>query len=190
MTVVRKKSKKSSTADLRSAMTKLIYLLQGQKEDEAVADLRIALSDIEKYQVESAEFQAALKLINEAFEGEHELNAYTYKRDKEDQWTEVEELYLASTSVLNLVRRLLNTQVNKKCELRQQSLRLAFCCTAQPFTTAIVYWVLATPPLQVFHGSGLTKAIQSLAFQHTGYLAWVGLEIIQVTPSLKSRSHR
>ena len=109
MTVVIKKSKKSSTADLRSAMTKLIYLLEGQKEDEAVADLRIALSDIEKYQVESAEFQAALKLIIEAFEGEHELNAYTYKRDKEDQWTEVEELYLASTSVLNLVRRLLKS---------------------------------------------------------------------------------
>ena len=106
MTVTKKKTRKTSTADLGSAMTKLIYLLEGQKEDEAVADLRIALADIQKHQLESAEFQAALNLIVEAFEGEHELNAYTYKRDKEDQWTEVEELYLASTSVLNIVRRL------------------------------------------------------------------------------------
>lgn len=109
MPVVRKKTKKSSAADLKSAMLKLIYLLEGQKEHDAVADLRIAITDIDKYQPQSAEFQAALQLIIEAFEGEHELNAYTFRRENDEKWSEVEELYLASTNVLNVVRRLLKT---------------------------------------------------------------------------------
>ena len=109
MTTVKTKSKKSSVGDLRSALVKLIYLLEGQQEKEAVMDLRIALSDIEKYVFGSAEFSAALNLIKEAFEGEHELNAYTFKREKEEEWSEVEELYLASTSVINIVRRLLTS---------------------------------------------------------------------------------
>jgi hypothetical protein len=109
MTSVRKKSKKSSVEDLRTALVKLIYLLEGQKEYEAVADLRIALSDVEKYVPGSAEFKAALNLIKAAFEGEHELNAYTFKRDKDAGWSEVEELFLASTSTINIVRRLLSS---------------------------------------------------------------------------------
>ena len=107
MTVVRKKSRQSSVEDLKVAINKLIYLLEGQGEDDAVKDLRIAARDLEQYQPGSGEFHSALGLITEAFEGEHELNAYTFKRDKQsDRWSEADELFLASTSVISLVRRL------------------------------------------------------------------------------------
>lgn len=110
MTVVRKKKKQSSVEDLKATLAKLIYLLEGQDEDAAVKDLKIAENDLNQYDADSAEFQAALGLIMEAFEGEHELVAYTFRRDnKKDephQWSEVEELYLASTSVINIVKRL------------------------------------------------------------------------------------
>ena len=50
----------------------------------------------------------ALHLLLECFEGDHELDAYTFQRSKgEDKWSEAAELYLASTSVKNLVKRLM-----------------------------------------------------------------------------------
>ena len=109
MTGVVKRSKSSSLDDLRKQLLSLIHLLEEQNEDAAVSDLRIALSDLQKYTPDSNESAAALALLLEAFEGEHELIAYTYKREKQEagQWTDIDRLYLASTGVLTLVKRLM-----------------------------------------------------------------------------------
>ena len=108
MTVVRKKSRSSSSEDLKAAMIRLTELLDGQKEQEAADDLRTFLRVLEENQPQSAEFQGALAKVVDAFEGDHELNAYTYKREKkDDSWSAADDLFLASTSVITLVRRLL-----------------------------------------------------------------------------------
>ena len=107
MAVVRKKDKQSSAKDLKTALNRLIGLLHEQGEDEAVSDLRIAMQNLMQYPHGSREFNSGLSLITEAFEGDHELKAYTFQRDKQnDQWSDADDLFLASTSVISLVRRL------------------------------------------------------------------------------------
>ena len=107
MTEVIKKNKQNSVHDLRKTLLNLIELLEGQDEQEAIADLKIALDDLAAHPQGSREYVAALNLIKEAFDGEHQLSAYTFPRkNREGQWGDVEELYLASTRVINLVRRL------------------------------------------------------------------------------------
>ena len=93
--------------ELATFLNRFIFLLEGQKEDEAVADLRIAVGDLQKYQIGSDEFKAALTIIINSYEGEHELSAYTHRREAADKgnWTEADELFLVSTKVLNLAQR-------------------------------------------------------------------------------------
>lgn len=106
MTVI-KRSKKASVDELVTSLNRFIFLLEGQKEDDAVADLRIACGDLQKFQIGSVEFKAAITLIIEAYEGDHELSAYTHRRENSDKgdWTVADELYLASTKVLNIAQR-------------------------------------------------------------------------------------
>ena len=107
MSSVLKKTKQSSVNDLVTALDKFMDLLKGQKELDAVADLKIVSADLQKYQPDDNEFQSAIKLLLEAYDGDHELRAYTLRRKKaDDDWTEAEDLYLASIEVLNLANRL------------------------------------------------------------------------------------
>ena len=108
MSMVMKKTKQNSAGDLVTALNKFIELLVAQNEHDAVKDLQAAVRDLEKFQPESEEFQSAVRVVLEAYEGDHELKAYTLRRQKQDDdWTEAEELYLASIDVLNLAKRLL-----------------------------------------------------------------------------------
>lgn len=107
MSSVLKKTKQSSVNDLVTALDKFMDLLKGQKEMDAVEDLQVVSADLQKFQPDDQEFQAALKQLLEAYDGDHELRAYTLRRKKaDDDWTEAEELYLASIEVLNLANRL------------------------------------------------------------------------------------
>ena len=107
MSSVLKKTKKNSVSDLVTALNKFIHLLEGQKEFDAVKDLRTIGADLQKFQPDSEEFQSAISLLLDAYEGEHELKAYTLRRQKaDDDWTEADDLYLASIEVLNLINRL------------------------------------------------------------------------------------
>ena len=108
MIVTRKRTAKSSVQDLIAGINRLAYLLDGQKEEQAAEDLRIAASDLQKYVLGSMEFTAAIALIKEAFEGEHELLSYTLRRQDsgDDSWGDPEDLYLASTKVWSLVKQL------------------------------------------------------------------------------------
>ncbi len=106
MTVI-KRTKKASATELTSALQEFIYLLEGQKEEEAVADLKKALEDLERNEVESEAFKSAIKVVIDAFGDEHELAVYmmTPKEESPDKWTEKEQLYLASSRVSNLIKR-------------------------------------------------------------------------------------
>ena len=104
MTVI-KRNRVSTTSDLIAAIEKLCPLLESQKEFDAIKDLREAAERLRTAPEGTAEHKQAIRSIVDAFDGEHELMAYTLQRDT-DQWTEVEELSQVSSRVLSLARRL------------------------------------------------------------------------------------
>ena len=104
MTII-KRNRVTTSSDLISAIDKLCPLLERQKEFDAVEDLRKAADQLRASSENSAAWKEAIESIVDAFEGEHELMAYTMQRDT-DQWTEVEELSQVSSRVLSLARRL------------------------------------------------------------------------------------
>jgi hypothetical protein len=106
MTVIKRKTT-DSNADLIAAIEVLLPLLQGQGEHDAIASLKEALDGLREHKVGTPKHKAAIDQILDAFEGEHELKAYTFQRDSSgSQWTEVEQLSHASARVLSLVRRM------------------------------------------------------------------------------------
>jgi hypothetical protein len=106
MTVI-KRSRQDSTADLVSAIETLVLLLKDQKEGEAAAELAEAAEALKDAKPQSTEHKAAVARVIEAFEGDHELIAYTFQRENSGhQWTEVEELCHASARVISLARRM------------------------------------------------------------------------------------
>ncbi len=106
MTVI-KRSKKSSSDDLVKAIEILVPLLEEQDEKEACEVLNIAVNILKSVDLGSAEHKSAIGAIIEAFEGEHELMAYTHQRKNAlDQWTAAEQLSQASARVLSLARRM------------------------------------------------------------------------------------
>lgn len=109
---VLKRTKHHSKADLITAIKKFTQLLQAENEDEAVTLLNRCWQQLEKNQDLSQDDATTLKAIQEAFEGDLELEAYTIRRNSSgSDWSAAEELYLASLSVLNLTHRLLKTQM-------------------------------------------------------------------------------
>ncbi|MFK7872325.1 MAG: hypothetical protein AB8C84_04035 [Oligoflexales bacterium] len=106
MVVTRKKTKQSTLADLVNALEQFAYHLDGQKEDDASADIRIAKRTLQEHPLGSTESKAALRLIEESFGDLHELDAYTHHKPKPGSWSAAEELYLWSTTTLNLMRRI------------------------------------------------------------------------------------
>jgi len=104
MTVI-KRDKSASGADLMKALDQFIVLLRNQKEEDAANDLAAARETLATVEIGSVEHKAAIRIVIDAFEGDHELMAYTHARDSGGQWTEAEELSLASTRVLSLAKR-------------------------------------------------------------------------------------
>lgn len=110
MVVIKKKTSKTSLAQILSALKKLIELLSNQDEEQAIADLKTAQEALTKYSSATKEYKEALEFILAAFEREEGLMDYTYSRKKaEAEWGEAEELYMASTEVLSLTKRLLKS---------------------------------------------------------------------------------
>lgn len=106
MTVIRRKPQ-DSCSDLISAIDILIPLLKDQKEHEAALVLQGAAKDLKEAKPGAKAQKEAIEKIIDAFEGDHELIAYTYQRENStNQWTEVEELSQASARVLSLARRM------------------------------------------------------------------------------------
>jgi len=106
MVTVIKRDKNETSSDLVIAIDRLIPLLENQSEHDACSDLREANAQLKKSKIGSSEHKAALLKVIDAFEGDHELMAYTHQRANSSDWTEAEELALASSRVLNLARRI------------------------------------------------------------------------------------
>jgi hypothetical protein len=104
MTVI-KKNPSTTRDDLLKAISKLVDLLKTQSEDDAIDYLNEAAEQLKTAAVNSAESREAVKKIIDAFEGDHELMAYTHQREG-DQWSEAEELSQASSRVISLARRM------------------------------------------------------------------------------------
>ena len=104
MTVI-KRNRDATKVELLEAVALFIDLLEDQNEDEAIAFLKQTSKALKSASNGSAEQKKSVKEIIDAFEGDHELIAYTHQRDG-DQWTEVEELSQISSRVLSLAKRL------------------------------------------------------------------------------------
>jgi hypothetical protein len=105
MTII-KRERKDSAQDLVIAIDKLNPLLAEQGEHDAVAHLKKLSSDLKHLEVGSASYKKAVDDLIDAFEGDHELIAYTHQRKDSSEWTAAEELAIASCRVLNLARRM------------------------------------------------------------------------------------
>ena len=106
MAVIRR-DRKSSSLELVGALQRLAPLLKGQGEDEAAAFLLASASTLEAQEHDSAAFATTVGKILAAFEGEEfELIAYTLKASDHRDWSEADELAIASNRVLTLARRL------------------------------------------------------------------------------------
>ena len=105
MTVI-KRTAANSVKDLLNAIDTLCPLLLDQKEGEAVDQLQEASRALSGSEQGTAEFKEAVGKIVDAFEGDHELIAYTFQRENpKGEWTLVEELNEASSRVLSLAKR-------------------------------------------------------------------------------------
>jgi hypothetical protein len=105
--MVIKRSRQDSSADLVAAIDTLVPLLRDQKEHDAADALLDAAKVLRGSKAEAPEAKEAVATIIDAFEGDHELIAYTYQREGAGgQWTEVEQLAHASARVLSLARRM------------------------------------------------------------------------------------
>ncbi len=104
MTIIKRKHT-DTTIDLIRAIEKLCSLLANQDDEDAIADLKAAASTLSHKDLDNAAKKGAINKIIDAFEGDHELIAYTHQRNTE-HWTEVEELSQASSRVISLARRM------------------------------------------------------------------------------------
>jgi hypothetical protein len=106
MTVI-KRDKSDSSKDLITATQSFIELLEGEGEDEdAVADLTSAIELLQKGAPGTKEHKEAVTLIVDAFDGDHELNAYILKKGASTEWTIADQLSEAASRVNSLARRL------------------------------------------------------------------------------------
>ncbi|MCX6118876.1 MAG: hypothetical protein NT027_15170 [Proteobacteria bacterium] len=105
MTII-KRDRKDSALDLVNAIDKLNPLLAEQGEHDAVVDLKKIASNLRKSALGTDLFNASISDLIDAFEGDHELIAYTHQRKDSSEWTPAEELAIASCRVLNLARRM------------------------------------------------------------------------------------
>ncbi len=115
MVIIKKRKKNASIDQLIKALNQFMTLLEAQEETEAVEDLGKSVESLKKSTLAKEDILAALELIHEAFEDKHELSAYTHarKETKEGTWSEADELYVASTSVLALANRIRSSLVTR-----------------------------------------------------------------------------
>ena len=100
-----KRDRKASSEDLVKAISEFVVLLRKQKEDEAILDLNRAAALIGGSDVSSDDFSRGIAIVIDAFEGDHELGAYTTAK-LTDNWTDADQLAIASTRVLSLAKRI------------------------------------------------------------------------------------
>ncbi len=106
MTEMMKKTSSSHLSELVQAIPEFCVLLEGEKgEQEAIAELKSICTELQA--TDDDKIQSQLKRLFDAFEGDHELIAYTlYKSKGDGEWTRADHLLNLSSRVLNLANRL------------------------------------------------------------------------------------
>jgi len=105
MTVI-KRDKQTSSRDLVRALDEFIQLLKEQSEDDAVDTLKQASRALNDSQPGSEEHRVAVSTVIDAFDGDHELNAYILEKSNPQEWDISQQLSQAGSRVLSLARRL------------------------------------------------------------------------------------
>jgi hypothetical protein len=105
MTVI-KRDRKTTVEEFIKAIEQFVVLLRTQDEDDAIRALNGAAAQLGTCSPTSKDFRDAISLIIDAFEGDHELSAYTLTRKNIDTWTDADDLSLASSKVLSMAMRL------------------------------------------------------------------------------------
>jgi hypothetical protein len=106
MTVLKRSQSDNVKALIESIQT-LTPLLRNQKENDAADALDDAAKELTGATPGSPKLKEVVSIVIDAFEGDHELIAYTFQRESSaGQWTEAEELSEASNRVLALARRM------------------------------------------------------------------------------------
>lgn len=107
---VRKKTIAASMEDLATSIHRFALLLEGQKEKDAAEELQQIGQDLKKPNLPQEVSKKLILRLLEAYSGDHELDAYTIRRELGSAgWSSSEELYLASVRVLNLANRILKS---------------------------------------------------------------------------------
>ncbi len=101
-----KRGRKETIQELVKAVDQLVRLLRSQNEDDAIRDLNRAAAALATSEPGTDQSNQALSLLIDCFEGDHELAAYTKPRKNQEEWTEADELGLASSKVLSLAKRI------------------------------------------------------------------------------------
>lgn len=101
-----RRDRMSSAQDLVQALDQLIILLRDEHEEEAISELLEAKRLLMRARPGMPEHAEGVRRIVDAFEGEHELMAYTHQRADATEWTRADELSQASSRVLALARRM------------------------------------------------------------------------------------
>jgi hypothetical protein len=105
MTVI-KRDRQTTAGEFIKAIEQFVVLLRTQGEDDAIKALNSAAAQLGTCSPTSKEFRHAISLVIAAFEGDHELSAYTLTRKSVDTWTDADDLSLASAKVLSMAKRL------------------------------------------------------------------------------------
>ena len=105
VTTTRRKREHSYT-DLQKSIGRFVSLLQTEGEEEACVDLAQLSKALEEDSSEDHRAAIAQKILD-CFDGEHELFVYTLPRKGgEAAWERSDELFVVSTSVRNLAKRI------------------------------------------------------------------------------------
>lgn len=110
MSQTKKTTVADSIATLCKHLDKFAFDLDGQNEGEAAGDLRKYRDELHANPQDPAALKQTLENIIDAFEGDHELIAYTLGKEPEPgSWSAAGELFVSSSNVLSVTNRLLRT---------------------------------------------------------------------------------
>ncbi|MDD9949950.1 MAG: hypothetical protein OXT67_00120 [Zetaproteobacteria bacterium] len=107
MQTIRRK-KQDSLQTLKPLLLEFAQLVAGEGEEQAAQELEgiARLIPGSKASEKSTCVSQICARLQEAFEGEHELNAYLFRRDDFSQWSKQEDLYLSASKIWALCQRL------------------------------------------------------------------------------------
>lgn len=113
---IRRKKKQDSILSLAPLVKDFARLIREEGEEEAAEELDSIHATITKTppQASKADLEKICARLEEAFEGEHELNCYLFRREGFKNWSRQEDLYLAASKLWAIEQRLTRSLASTK----------------------------------------------------------------------------